>query len=59
MRPFAAALALAVAVATLAPSVSASVRDLNTVKEGDTIPAFKGRSLTGERSTSARSSARR
>jgi peroxiredoxin len=48
MKRFAAALALAAALATLAPFASAAVRDLNTVKEGDTIPAFKGRSLTGE-----------
>jgi peroxiredoxin len=34
-------------LATFAPA-AASVRDLNTVKVGDVIPAFKGRSLTGE-----------
>jgi peroxiredoxin len=47
MKKFAAGLALTAFLCTLAPA-SASVRDLNTVKEGDVIPAFKGRSLTGE-----------
>ena len=47
MKMFAAAVALAASLCSLAP-VSASVRDLNTVKVGDAIPAFKGRSLGGE-----------
>jgi len=47
MKKFAAGLALTVFLCPLAPAV-ASVRDLNTVKVGDIIPAFKGRSLTGE-----------
>jgi len=47
MKKFAAGLALAVFLCSLAPAM-AGVRDLNTVKVGDIIPAFKGRSLTGE-----------
>ena len=47
MKKFAAGLALMAFLCSLAPAV-ASVRDLNTVKEGDVIPAFKGRTLTGE-----------
>ena len=47
MKKFAAGLALMALLCSLAPA-SASVRDLNTVKEGDSIPAFKGRLLTGE-----------
>ena len=47
MKKFAAGLALVALLCPLAPA-SASVRDLNTVKEGDIVPAFKGRSLTGE-----------
>jgi peroxiredoxin len=35
-------------ICALALQASAGVRDMNTVKEGDAIPAFKGRSLTGE-----------
>jgi len=47
MKWFATGLALITFLCSLAP-VSASVRDLNTVKVGDVIPAFKGRSLTGD-----------
>jgi len=47
MKKFAAGLALTAFLCSLAPAL-ASVRDLNTVKVGDVIPAFKGRSLTGE-----------
>lgn len=47
MKKFAAGLALTAFLCAIAPA-SASVRDLNTVKEGDVVPAFKGRSLTGE-----------
>ncbi len=47
MKKFAAGLALTVSLCSLAPAM-AGVRDLNTVKVGDIIPAFKGRSLTGE-----------
>jgi peroxiredoxin len=43
----AAALGLVALLCSLAPA-AAGVRDLNTVKVGDVIPAFKGRSLTGE-----------
>jgi len=46
MRTLAAVLALVAALATV--PASAAVRDLNTVKEGDSIPAFKGRNLAGE-----------
>jgi peroxiredoxin len=48
MRKFAAGLAFAAAFCSLALQASAGIRDMNTVKEGDAIPAFKGRSLTGE-----------
>ena len=48
MKKFAAGLALAALLCALAPPASAGVSDLNTVKEGDTIPAFKGRLLSGE-----------
>ncbi len=47
MNKFAAGLALTAFLCSLAPA-AAGVRDLNTVKEGSSIPAFKGRSLTGE-----------
>ncbi|MHB8834886.1 MAG: TlpA disulfide reductase family protein [Candidatus Methylomirabilia bacterium] len=47
MKKFVAGLVLTVFLCSLAPAM-ASVRDLNTVKVGDIIPAFKGRSLTGE-----------
>jgi len=47
MEKFAAGLALMTFLCSLAP-VSASVRDLNTVKVGDIIPAFKGRTLSGD-----------
>jgi len=48
MRKLAASLMAAILLAAPAPFASAAVQDLNTVKEGNTIPAFKGRSLTGE-----------
>jgi len=48
MKKFAAGLALTAVLCMLSLQAFAGVRDLNTVKEGDTIPAFKGRSLTGE-----------
>lgn len=47
MKKFAAGLALVSFLCALGPA-AASVRDLNTVKVGDVIPAFKGRSLSGE-----------
>jgi len=47
MKKFAAGLALTALLCSHTPAM-ASVRDLNTVKVGDIIPAFKGRSLTGE-----------
>jgi peroxiredoxin len=47
MKKFAAGLALTAFLCSLAPA-AASVRDLNTVKVGDVVPAFKGRSLTGD-----------
>jgi peroxiredoxin len=47
MKRLAAGLVLAAFLGTVAPA-AASVRDLNTVKVGDVIPAFKGRNLTGE-----------
>ena len=48
MRKFAAALVVAARSARRAPPAPAAIRDLNTVKEGDAIPAFKGRLVTGE-----------
>jgi peroxiredoxin len=47
MRKLAAGLALTALLFTQSPAW-ANVRDLNTVKVGDVIPAFKARSLTGE-----------
>jgi peroxiredoxin len=47
MKKLAAGLALTAFLCSLAPA-AAGVRDLNTVKQGDVIPAFKGRSLSGE-----------
>ena len=48
MRRIFTAFAVAAALAAGAAPAAAAVRDLNTVKEGDSIPAFKGRSLAGE-----------
>ena len=48
MKKIAACLAFVAALCAFALRGSAGVRDLNTVKEGDAVPAFKGRSLTGE-----------
>ncbi len=48
MKRYAAGLAVIAVLCALVTQSSAGVRDLNTVKEGDVIPAFKGRSLTGE-----------
>lgn len=48
MKKIAAGLATVVFLCALSLQAVAAVRDLNTIKEGDTIPAFKGRSLTGE-----------
>ncbi len=48
MRRFVAGLALAAVLASGAPLAAAGVQDLNTVKEGDAVPAFKGRNLVGE-----------
>jgi peroxiredoxin len=48
MKKFTTVLALAALLAVWAAPASAGVRDLNTVKEGDTIPAFKGRLVSGE-----------
>jgi len=48
MKTIAAALALVVALVMGAQAAAAGVRDLNTVKEGDPLPAFKGRKLSGE-----------
>jgi len=47
MKKLAAGLALTAFLCSLAPA-AAGVRDLNTVKVGDVIPAFKGRTLSGE-----------
>ncbi len=47
MKKFAAGLVLTAILFSVAPA-SAAVRDLNTVKVGDVVPAFKGRSLAGE-----------
>jgi len=48
MKTIFAALAFAAALVVGAAPSAAAVRDLNTIKEGDTIPAFKGRNLSGE-----------
>jgi thiol-disulfide isomerase/thioredoxin len=48
MKRIIAALALAAVFAAGAGPGAAAVRDLNTIKEGDTIPAVKGRSLAGD-----------
>jgi peroxiredoxin len=47
MKTIAAALALVVSLVS-AQAAAAGVRDLNTVKEGTPLPAFKGRTLSGE-----------
>jgi thiol-disulfide isomerase/thioredoxin len=48
MRKIAACLCLAASLLGASSLATAAVRDLNTVKEGNTIPAFKGRTITGE-----------
>jgi peroxiredoxin len=48
MKALIAALAAAAVLATGAAPGGAAVRDLNTIKEGDTIPAFKGRLISGD-----------
>lgn len=48
MKKIIAALVAAAALAAGMAPAAAAVRDLNTVKEGDAIPAFKGRLLSGE-----------
>jgi len=48
MNKIIAALVVAAVLAAGAGSAAAAVRDLNTVKEGDAIPAFKGRLVSGE-----------
>jgi thiol-disulfide isomerase/thioredoxin len=48
MKKIIAALVAAAAIAAGMAPAAAAVRDLNTVKEGDAIPAFKGRLLSGE-----------
>ena len=48
MNKIIAALVVAAVLAAGAGSAAAAVRDLNTVKEGDAIPAFKGRLISGE-----------
>jgi peroxiredoxin len=48
MRKLAAGLALTALLCAAGAPAPAAVRDLNTVKEGDSIPAFKGRNLSGE-----------
>jgi thiol-disulfide isomerase/thioredoxin len=48
MKKLAVVLAMAAVLFGSVPFVPAAVRDLNTIKEGDTIPAFKGRNFAGE-----------
>ncbi|HEY5999238.1 MAG TPA: TlpA disulfide reductase family protein [bacterium] len=48
MRTLVAAVVAAAVLAAGAGSGAAAVRDLNTIKEGDTIPAVKGRSVSGD-----------
>jgi peroxiredoxin len=48
MKKVAASLVFAAVLCALALEAVAGVSDLNTVKEGATIPAFKGRLLSGE-----------
>lgn len=48
MRKIVAALVVAVALAAGTSPAPAAIRDLNTVKEGDPIPAFTGRLVSGE-----------
>ena len=48
MRKIVAALVVAAALAAGTSPAPAAIRDLNTVKEGDPIPAFTGRLVSGE-----------